>query len=673
MIIAPLRCNEEASLAALCGLGILDTDPEPQFDALVNAAAAICGVPISAISLVDARRQWFKATLGLPGVTETPRELAFCAHTVLGEDLLEVPDALLDERFFDHPMVVAAPNIRFYAGMPLRIDGGPAVGTLCVIDRRPRRLDKGQRELLRQMGHVVSQMLQGRAALQQLQQVNEALAASRDELRLVIDAVPSMLAYWTPALTCSYANRAYTTWFGIDPEVMVGKHASVLQGPTRYELNRPHLEAALHGHAQTFERAVPGPDGAMRYSLAHYLPHVVGGEVRGLLVEVRDVTPLKVAAAALQEESAQSQRAYALLRAAIDAVDEAFVLYDPQDRLVLCNDKYRDLFKVSRDLVVPGVRFEDILRDCALKGQFPDAEGRVDEWVAECMHKHRHGDVVRIQRVSDGRVLRIIDRRMSDGHTVGFRIDLTDLARAKEAAESANEAKSEFISTISHELRTPLQSIIGFSEMGAQFALDERQASFESLFREVHAGGHRMLTLVNALLDLSALELCADTLKRKPCSLAALAREVVAELRPLAAERRLHLHLPDAPPPLETVADPYRIKQVLRNLLANALKFAPAGSSIEIGGSTSTDQSVEMTVRDHGPGIPPQELESIFEAFVQSSRTRDGSGGTGLGLTISRRIMAAHGGSLQACNAPGGGALLRLRLPCTTTLPANSP
>jgi PAS domain S-box-containing protein len=673
VIVAPVRCNEEASLAALHGLGILDTDPEPQFDAMVSAAAAICGVPISAISLVDARRQWFKATLGLPGVTETPRELAFCAHAVLGEDLLEVPDALLDERFFDHPMVVAAPNIRFYAGMPLSIDDGPKLGTLCVIDRQPRRLNSAQRDLLRRLAQAVSRMLQGRAAQQALQQANVQLAASRDELRLVIDAVPSMLAYWNPDMRCRFANLAYQTWFGVEPGALIGKHISELLGPKLYALNQPHLMAALRGQGQTFERALPGPDGVTRHGLAHYLPHVIDGVVAGLLVEVTDVTPVKQATAALQAEAAERERAHALLRTAIDAIDDGFVLFDPDDRLVFCNNKYREIYAASADLIVPGASFEHIVRTGAERGQYPQAAGRVHEWVAERMAAHRSGNTNVLQRLDDGRVLRILERRTADGHTVGFRIDITALVHAKEAAESANEAKSEFISTISHELRTPLQSIIGFSEMGAQFALDEQQAGFENLFREVHAGGHRMLTLVNALLDLSTLELCADTLKRRPCSLAALAREVVAELRPLAAERGLRLHLPDALPPLETVADPYRIKQVLRNLLANALRFAPAGSSVEIGGSTGTDKSVEMTVRDHGPGIPPEELESIFEAFAQSSRTRDGSGGTGLGLTISRRIMAAHSGSLHACNAPGGGALLRLHLPCTPKPPAKGP
>jgi signal transduction histidine kinase len=156
--------DEFARLAALRALGVLDSAPEAEFDALVRAAALVCEVPISLITLVDSDRQWFKAHVGLPGVKQTPRDVAFCAHAVLSPELMEVPDARLDPRFSDNPLVTGAPDIRFYAGAPIQLSDGSRVGTLCVVDREPRQLDGRQRDVLQQLAVVASQALQGRQA-----------------------------------------------------------------------------------------------------------------------------------------------------------------------------------------------------------------------------------------------------------------------------------------------------------------------------------------------------------------------------------------------------------------------------------------------------------------------------------------------------------------------------
>lgn len=173
---APARPDERASLEALWSLAVLDSAPETEFDALVQAASLACGVPISLISLVDADRQWFKAHVGLPGVTQTPRDVAFCAHTVLSSDLLEVPDAHLDARFSDNPLVLHAPQVRFYAGAPVRLSDGHCVGTLCVIDREPRQLNDAQRDILRCLAVVAAKALEGRrAVLAHREQTSSAL------------------------------------------------------------------------------------------------------------------------------------------------------------------------------------------------------------------------------------------------------------------------------------------------------------------------------------------------------------------------------------------------------------------------------------------------------------------------------------------------------------------
>jgi PAS domain S-box-containing protein len=232
---------------------------------------------------------------------------------------------------------------------------------------------------------------------------------------------------------------------------------------------------------------------------------------------------------------------------------------------------------------------------------------------------------------------------------------------ARDAAEETSRAKSEFIANISHELRTPLQSIIGFSELGQMRARSD--ARLAAMFDDIHGAGQRMLTLVNDLLDVSKIDSTVGTIHLECTDLRGLVRDVVREIDPLISARHLHVvtELPDQP--MLARVDPPRFQQVVRNVLANAIKFAPAHSRIDIVGDQTPSGDLRLVLRDQGPGIPGAELETIFEAFVQSSQTKDGSGGTGLGLAICRKIIDAHGGHIHAENLPERGAAFHIVLP----------
>lgn len=177
MPAASVPAHETQRLQALHRLAVLDSPADPAFDALVQAAATVTGSPISLISLVDAHRQWFKANVGLEGVQETPRELAFCAHAILDSEVFEVSDASADARFADNALVTGKPDIRFYAGAPLTLEDGQRIGTLCVIDRQPRKLTDTQRHLLALLARTAVQLLEGRLALQS----ERALHAKADQ------------------------------------------------------------------------------------------------------------------------------------------------------------------------------------------------------------------------------------------------------------------------------------------------------------------------------------------------------------------------------------------------------------------------------------------------------------------------------------------------------------
>ncbi|BDT67621.1 sensor histidine kinase RcsC [Comamonadaceae bacterium OS-1] len=241
---------------------------------------------------------------------------------------------------------------------------------------------------------------------------------------------------------------------------------------------------------------------------------------------------------------------------------------------------------------------------------------------------------------------------------------------ARVAAEESSRAKSEFIANISHELRTPLQSILGFSELGMVRGRD--QPKLQSMFSDIHASGGRMLALVNDLLDVAKIESSVGAITLERADLRGLVQGVLHELSPLLDGKHIQLLCQLGRQPLIAKVDPTRFQQVVRNIVANAIKVSPPGAEIAVEAYTTNDRRICVRVRDHGTGVPTAELEKIFEAFVQSSTSKDGSGGTGLGLAICKKIIDAHSGSIVAENMPDGGAVFSIFLPARHSLHAET-
>lgn len=223
MIIAPLPDNESARLAALKKYEILDTEPDTALDAMVQLASYICQTPIAAISLIDENRQWFKAITGLDA-KETPRDVAFCAHAILNNETMIVPNALLDERFRDNPLVTSEPDIRFYAGVPLATGEGQHLGTLCVIDRIPRELSKPQLDAINILAKNIMAHLDLRLSHRQARehindlQISAMIFDSASEAILVTDANNVIVT----------VNPAFTSTTGYTYGEVVGKNPSML-------------------------------------------------------------------------------------------------------------------------------------------------------------------------------------------------------------------------------------------------------------------------------------------------------------------------------------------------------------------------------------------------------------------------------------------------------------
>jgi signal transduction histidine kinase/CheY-like chemotaxis protein len=355
----------------------------------------------------------------------------------------------------------------------------------------------------------------------------------------------------------------------------------------------------------------------------------------------------------------------AMLRSAVDTIGEGFVIYDEKDRLAYFNDEYIGCYSKSADLLVPGASFEDIVREGVKRGQYRDAIGREDEWVAERLAIHRSGDTDMTQQLDDGRWMRIRERRTPEGFIVGFRIDVTELFLAKEAAEAANEAKSRFLATMSHEIRTPMNGILGMAQLLLQNGLNEQER--RDYVRTILTSGQGLLSLLNDILDLSKIEAGKLEMSQAVFSPSQLLDETVKLFSGSAVAKGLGLSATwNGPAGYAYRGDPMRLRQMLSNLVSNAIKFTSVGS-VQITATEVTAREggaqLEFAVADSGIGIAEEKQALLFLPFSQadSSTTRE-FGGTGLGLSIVRKLAELMGGEVGVESRRGEGARFWFRV-----------
>jgi two-component system cell cycle sensor histidine kinase PleC len=393
--------------------------------------------------------------------------------------------------------------------------------------------------------------------------------------------------------------------------------------------------------------------------------------------------------------AAKTEAADARLRDAIESISEAFVVWDADNRLVLCNSKFQSLHGLADEAVKPGTRYEAMVT----AGATPviRAHGNGD----------RRGEHARTfeAQLEDGRWLHISERRTKDGGFVSVGTDITPLKRheeklleserrlmatvadlrssqhalerqteqlaylaekyaeQKDRAEEASQAKSEFLANMSHELRTPLNAIIGFSEIMESGMFGPLGADkYHEYCRDIRDSGNYLLEVINDILDMSKIEAGRTRLEFREVDLEEIITDAMRVVSARAAEKRLELKL-EVAPAIRLRADRRALKQVALNLLSNAVKFTPEGGRVTLRARTVAG-IVNLAIEDTGIGIPREALKNLGRPFEQvESQLTKSHKGSGLGLAIAKSLVDLHGGSVRIRSTQGVGTIVLVRLP----------
>jgi len=350
----PVIQNEAERLARLQLLEVLDSGPEPIFDALTRTASQICDTPVALLSLIDTDRQWFKSNIGLPGVEQTPRDIAFCAHAIAQNELLEIPDATQDPRFIDNPLVTSQPNIRFYAGAPVTLSGGQNIGTLCVVDQKPKELTLLQRETLTSLAAVAAQALEMRKKALELDRFNTSLLDQAQALnakdllyQTIVEDQTDLISLSLPNGELTFVNDAYAAHFGKNARDMVGKNLLDFVAPQDKQTVNAHLEALCKtpGIALGENQMQSAGSEARWVAWSNRSLGDAHGKVVGLHSVGRDITDRKRMELALRDSQERYRSLYESTPVMMHSIDE-------QGRLLFVSDKWLHTLGYGRDEVI---------------------------------------------------------------------------------------------------------------------------------------------------------------------------------------------------------------------------------------------------------------------------------------------------------------------------------
>ena len=641
----PIPVDEAERINALNAYHILDTLPEKDYDAITRLASYICETPIALISLIDVDRQWFKSKVGLP-VSETPRADAFCRYTIMGKEIMEVPDTTLDELFADNVFVTGEPNIRFYAGAPLIDSDGYKLGSLCVIDSVARKLTFEQRDALQTLANEVISHLTLR---KQKRELEESLKLHNEFFNLFNNS-PEIHCVMDRTTRIQLINNSVTRILGYAPHEAIGH-------PIWYFFpkgDREHLLSIVESGLRNKKKS---------YDLE---THIVTrtGEIKWVSWSViakgenwyasgRDITFQKKVVAELEQLSLVASK-----------VSNGVVISDADNKVVWVNDAFEK---------ITGYKLADVennpLGD-VIKGELTDVS--IIHKARELSKNKQSFEVDLLMYRKDGQPIWIsvinsiiLDQFGNIDKYVEVIIDITakkkaehELISAKEEAIQLNRAKDMFISVMSHEIRTPLNAVIGISHLLME---DNPNDSQRENLKILKFSADNLMTLINDVLDFTKIETGNIELEKIPVDLRELVESVVNSMQFKAKGKNVYLKSQiDETLPQHIIADKTRICQILLNLVGNSVKFTDKGGitiDLKVIEETNNEVRIRFEVSDTGIGIAADKINTIFESFKQADANITRLyGGTGLGLAITKRLVELHDSRINVESTYGQGS-----------------
>ena len=380
---------------------------------------------------------------------------------------------------------------------------------------------------------------------------------------------------------------------------------------------------------------------------------------------VRDISRQKKA-------EARAAQASNYLRESVENISDGFALYGPDERLILCNDKFREFIGGDPEFLVPGTHHQDVIRSLAESGRVSKGEVSEQKWIRDGRRRHCDPGGAYEVCLDDGRWLRISKNKTFDGGILGIYTDITELKireeglrAAKNEADAANRSKTDFLHNMSHELRTPLNAIIGFSEVMEKELLGPLGTDqYVEYAADIHKSGDHLLSIINDILDLAKIEAGKYELVETEVDLAEVIDSCCRLVDNRAKQSGHTLSAKVSEDLLGVHADRRALKQILLNLLSNALKFTPDGGEITVTAGISGDGCAELSVTDTGIGIAEENIETVLSNFgqVDTGLSREYEG-TGLGLPLVKWLAKLHGGTLRIDSKIDAGTTVTVTFP----------